>query len=202
MKKLFRLFISITLISLISGCSSEKKSEQEDLVRGAEDIEVSVEEVKEHVKTKEHTKELKGDKKDFYYSLKDKKIDTDASNESFTRLDAQKNIQNQTYMGQISEKRSVNSPYTYIQIDLLKSDLSKNFIVKCSSCHDDYANGIIGPSLLHRDGDFIFKRLKEYRNKEKVNVLMRDLVNNMSEEELKSLSEEIAKFNEQVRKLD
>ena len=43
-----------------------------------------------------------------------------------------------------------NTPYGHIQARLLSQRLSKEFIVACSACHDDYANGVIGPSLIDK----------------------------------------------------
>ncbi len=40
-----------------------------------------------------------------------------------------------------------------------------------------------------------------YKKRKKVNVLMKDLVNKMSEKELKALAKEIADFNQKIRKL-
>ena len=49
----------------------------------------------------------------------------------------------------------VRNPLQSINLKLVKGRLSKDFIVKCSACHDDYANGIIGPSLLNKTSDQI-----------------------------------------------
>ena len=81
----------------------------------------------------------------------------------------------------------------------MRGRLSKDFIVKCSSCHDDYANGIIGPSLLNKSGDEIYDMIIAYKNKEKANVLMRDLVNSMDESEVRALAKDISDFNAQFR---
>ena len=94
----------------------------------------------------------------------------------------------------------VRSPLQSINLKLVKGKLSKNFILKCSACHDDYANGIIGPSLLSKSGDEIFSMIKAYKNKEKKNALMNDLVLQMSDEEVRALADEISAFNEQFRR--
>ena len=94
----------------------------------------------------------------------------------------------------------VRSPLQSINLKLVKGKLSKNFILKCSACHDDYANGIIGPSLLSKSGDEIFNMIKTYKNKEKKNALMNDLVLQMSDEEARALADEISAFNEQFRR--
>ena len=100
---------------------------------------------------------------------------------------------------QIGALAMVKSPLQTINLRLIKGRLSKNFITKCSACHDDYANGIIGPSLLTKSEDEIFKMINAYKSKEKVNVLMRDLVKKMDESEVRNLAKEISDFNAQFR---
>jgi len=101
---------------------------------------------------------------------------------------------------QIGAIISVKNQYEKLNLDILKKKLSHNFIVKCSACHDDYANGIIGPSLLSKTSDDVFKMITAYKTGTKKNVLMKELVQNMSEKEIKELAEEIAKFNKEVRR--
>ena len=84
---------------------------------------------------------------------------------------------------------------------MLVSKLSKKFIVKCSACHNDYANGIIGPSLLGKDKKFIYNSIMDFKSGKKVNVLMTDLVKMMSEEEINQLSSEISEFNIKIKEL-
>jgi cytochrome c553 len=79
--------------------------------------------------------------------------------------------------------------------------LSKTFIVKCSACHDDYANGIIGPSLLSRDSDYIYDKIAEFKSGKKSNPLMDDLIHMMSDEEIRSLADEIYAFNKQIKQM-
>lgn len=197
MKKIY-LFTCIAFAFF--ACSSNEQNKNEPIKANASDISISQEKIEQNVVKKTHKKELENDDKGFYYSLKNQQIATDLSDETFTRIDAQKNVQNKYQNGKILEKtKQVDTPYNYIKIDLLKNTLSKNFIVKCSSCHDDYANGIIGPSLLHKDGEFIYNTLMAYKTKQKANILMQDLVKNLKEKELKSIAYEIAKFNEKVR---
>ncbi|MDR0666101.1 MAG: hypothetical protein LBF71_01685 [Campylobacteraceae bacterium] len=94
---------------------------------------------------------------------------------------------------------SVKNSYDKVQKELLSKRLSKNYFLKCSSCHDDYANGVIGPSLLTKNSDEIFNMIKAYKTNEKNNVLMRYLVSQMEENEIRSLSDEIASFNKEAR---
>ncbi len=95
----------------------------------------------------------------------------------------------------------VRSPYERVEISLLVSRLSKKFIVKCSACHNDYANGIIGPSLLGKDKDFIYNQIMDFKSGKKKNVLMDQLVKMMSDEEINELSSEIAEFNAKIKDL-
>jgi len=76
----------------------------------------------------------------------------------------------------------------------------KKFI-KCSACHNDYANGIIGPSLLGKDKDFIYNQIMDFKSGKKKNVLMDQLVKMMSEKEINELSSEIAEFNRKIKEL-
>ena len=94
----------------------------------------------------------------------------------------------------------VRSPLQSINLKLIKGQLSKDFIVKCSACHDDYANGIIGPSLLNKTSDQIYDMIFAYKNKQKANPLMKDLVQPLDEAQIRALANEISEFNEQFRK--
>ncbi len=91
------------------------------------------------------------------------------------------------------------TPLQSINKALLRGQLSKNFILKCSSCHDDYANGIIGPSLLDKTSDEIYTMISAYKDKSKKNVLMSELVNKMDEAEIRAFASEISEFNAQFR---
>jgi len=98
----------------------------------------------------------------------------------------------------IDANMNVRSPYEEVQISLLVRKLSKEFIVKCSACHNDYANGIIGPSLLGKNSDEIFDAIAAFKSGEKKNVLMTDLINMMDEAEIRALADEIYEFNQQI----
>lgn len=103
---------------------------------------------------------------------------------------------------QISAYYSIKNNYEKISKELLGKKLSKNYFLKCSSCHDDYANGVIGPSLLTKTSDEIFDMIKAYKTDKKDNVLMRYLVSQMDDEEISSLANEISEFNKEVRSMN
>lgn len=92
-----------------------------------------------------------------------------------------------------------NTPYASIHKSLLSKRLSKNFIVKCSACHDDYANGVIGPPLLTKTGDEVYEMIVRYKTEKEVNVLMKRLVQKMDDKEIRDLANEIAQFNKEIR---
>lgn len=93
-----------------------------------------------------------------------------------------------------------NKPYESIHKSLIMKRLSKNFIVKCSACHDDYGNGVIGPTLLTKNADEIFDMIIKYKTNKESNILMKELVLKMDEKEIRFLAEDISKFNEEMRK--
>jgi cytochrome c553 len=101
----------------------------------------------------------------------------------------------------IEANMNIRSPYEKVQISMLVKKLSKKFMVKCSACHDDYANGVIGPSLLGKSSDDIFNSIADFKSGKKVNVLMTGLINQMSKDEIRALADEIYNFNVQIKDL-
>ncbi len=205
-----KVIYSIAISALLIGCGGDKPKESVDS-SGESLKEVQLSEIKITQGEKkieqaedQHEKELKADRKGFYYAYAENKEKDRGADETFTRVDAQKRVKNKVVDGKvplIKRDSEVVSPYQYVRIDLLKTALSKNFMVKCSACHDDYANGIIGPSLLEKDGNFIYEQMIKYRNDPSKNILMYELVKNMPEDELKSLAGEVAQFNKEIRAL-
>jgi cytochrome c553 len=102
---------------------------------------------------------------------------------------------------QIDANLHIRSPYENLQIELMVKKLSKEFIVKCSACHDDYANGVIGPSLLDKSSDEIFDKIIAFKNKTKTNVLMDGLIDRMSEKDIRKLADEISTFNKKIEEI-
>ncbi len=95
----------------------------------------------------------------------------------------------------------IRSPYERVQISLIVKQLSTNFKLKCSACHDDYANGVIGPSLLGKDAEFIYKSINDFKNGTKSNPLMVDLIKQMTDKDIKDISTEIFLFNKKIEEL-
>ena len=124
----------------------------------------------------------------FYYAYNKEKNSTYNSEESKVRttLDAYLHIK---------------SPYERVRITMMIQRLSKDYVIKCSPCHDDYANGVIGPSLLDKNASFIYDRIVAYKTGEKKNPLMKELVAQIDDATLKNLADEIANFNKEIRKM-
>ncbi len=176
------LLLAIGILIVFSGC--EKKEESKKIESGTKkEIKITQGAIEE-----KHYKEKSVDKGQFYYSYKEaKKTKSESKDEAkFTKLGAY---------------RYVKNPYLDVQLSLLVNKLSKNFLVHCSACHDDYANGVIGPSLLDKSGDYIYKQLIEFKTGKRKNVLMHDLTRMLSDKELKDIADEIARFNKKVKKV-
>ena len=101
----------------------------------------------------------------------------------------------------IDANMHVRSPYEEVQVSLLARKLSKEFILRCSPCHNDYANGVIGPSLLGKSADYIYDKIISFKEDEKKNVLMSALVKQMSDAQLRTIAEDIYNFNLQIEKI-
>jgi hypothetical protein len=197
-----KLILCTALITLISGCGDNKKAEEEkkDLAK-IENVQtplkIEVEENKNANEIKVTPKIKDGAKNESYYYDYNVKSEYDpnakpANEDASTVLKPRTNIE---------ANMNVRSPYEKIKVSMLVKQLSKEFIVKCSACHNDYANGIIGPSLLNKDSNFIFNQIMKFKNDKNVNVLMTDLVKQMSDENIKKISDEIFEFNKQIKEM-
>lgn len=197
-----KIILSTALIVLISGCGDNKKTEEEKKdVAKVEKIEtplkIEVEENKNSKEIKVVEQEKTNTKGESYYYNYNAKNEYD-SNSKPANEDASVREKPRTI---VDANLQVRSPYERVQISLLVKSLSKEFIVKCSACHNDYANGIIGPSLLDKDSTFIFNQIKKFKEDKNANVLMTDLVKQMSDENIKKLANEISEFNKQIKEM-
>jgi len=183
------------VLTLLTGCSSDEEKNQKESSKlkdaTASGIEITQNENASQIKVKE--KEHSKDDKQYYfdydiksaYSPNATPANKDASIRTKPRTEVDANIH-------------VRSPYEKVRISILVKDLSKKFIVKCSACHNDYANGVIGPSLLGRSSDFIFDKIKKFKTDPNANVLMTDLVKRMDDKEIRELADEINRFNQEI----
>ena len=185
MRKWYMVVLTGIVVASLTGCGKkEERKEEASAGQPARAIKITEGAVKKAPETKEPSKENSGQ---FYYSYnKGKKEAPVAEQKHRTTLDAYLHIR---------------SPYERIQIEMMIKKLSKDFIVRCSPCHDDYANGVIGPSLLGKDGNFIFKQLTDFKTGKRKNILMKELVAQIPDDKLKSIADEIAAFNAQLQKM-
>lgn len=174
MKEILLSFLVLVLV----GCGSEEKKEEKKEISTPSIQISSSDEIKEEKKAKFTNYDIKGNQ----------------------IIDIAPTGEGNTITKQITAIAMIRNPYEYINVKFLEKRLSHNFIVKCSACHNDYANGIIGPSLLSKSKDEIRDMVSSYKNKSKVNVLMRDLVAKMPDDEIEALAQEISDFNAELRK--
>jgi len=184
MHKLTTMALAALLAAGVTGCGKKENETKREAAQGAPQIKV----VRNVVKQEHGPKKNEANSGQFYYSYNQEKneSDTGESPKVRTTLDAYLNIR---------------SPYERVQITLMIKRLSRDFIVRCSPCHDDYANGVIGPSLLGKNGEYIYQHLIDFKTGKKKNVLMKELVSQIDDAKLKSIADEIAKFNEQIQQL-
>ena len=184
-KKIWILPI-ITSMLFLAGCGDSGKEKQENVASDtAPQIKVTKNAVDQNVKEGSS----KSNSGQFYYTYnKEKNSSNYNAQDSKTRttIDAYLNIK---------------SPYERVRITMMIKRLSDDYIIKCSPCHDDYANGVIGPSLLDKDSAFIYKNIQDFKTGKKKNVLMKELVSQIDDKKLKSIAEEIANFNKEIRKM-
>lgn len=190
---------TLVFISII-GCSDKEKKDETKI----QTTEVKQETLKIEVEENKNAKEIKvtpkikdGAKNESYYYDYNIKSEYDpnakpANEDASIRLKPRDTV---------DANMHVRSPYEKIKVSMLVKQLSKEFIVKCSACHNDYANGIIGPSLLNKDSDFIYSQIKKFKSDKDANVLMTDLVKQMSDENIRKLSDEIFEFNKQIKEM-
>ena len=200
-KKFYILASSLALTVFLTGCGEDKKEEtkkeQSNIsnVEQAAKIEVVSNKNAKEIKVKEKKRDKSQDKS-YYYDY-DIKSEYDP-NARPANKDAAVRAKPRTA---IDANMNIRSPYEKVQISMLVRELSKTFRVKCSACHDDYANGIIGPSLLSRDSDYIYGKIADFKTGKKSNPLMTDLINMMSDDEIRVLADEIYEFNKQIKEM-
>jgi len=199
MKSLY-LGLSCVLIIGLSACSdtSKEQSHNEDktqTVSSTPKIEIVQNENAHAIKVEQKSKD-KTEGSSYYYDYGQKSEYN--QNAQPANKDASVRVRPRTA---IDANMNVRSPYEEVQVSMLVQKLSKNFIVRCSPCHNDYANGIIGPSLLDRDADFIYGKIQDFKSGKKSNPLMNDLINMMSDEEIKNMADEIYTFNKAIKQM-
>lgn len=177
--------MSCAIALLLAGCGGDNNNKETKSETSASQIKVTEGAVDTTVKEAAS----KNNSGQFYYSYNKEKNASDYNSEASktrTTIDAYLNIK---------------SPYERVRITMMIKRLSSDYIIKCSPCHDDYANGVIGPSLLGKDTQFIYERIMDFKTGKKKNVLMKELISQIDDKKLKSMAEEIANFNKEILKM-
>jgi len=183
-KRMRNILATVSLgavLVLLGGCSDKEKGSPDE-VTSASGIVVTEGAVKT-LKKSDGSKENSGQ---FYYSYNKEKGNSDYNAETSkvrTQLDAY---------------RAIRSPYERVQITLMIKQLSPDYRLLCSACHDDYANGVIGPALLDKNATYIYDSIMAFKTGQKENALMKELVNRIGEERLQAISKEIERFNREI----
>ena len=186
-----------SIILLFVGCGDEpKEAVKQAQVTPAPKIEIVANTNAKEIKVVEHKKHIK-DKNDTYYYDYNVKSEYDQNAQPANR-DASVRVRPRTA---IEANMNIRSPYEEVKIGLLVGKLSKNFRIKCSACHNDYANGVIGPSLLGKTSDEIFNSIVDFKSGKKSNPLMDGLIDHMNEKEIRALADEIYNFNKKLEEM-
>ncbi len=183
-KKIWLIPIASALL-FMGGCGGEPAPKENPASKEAPQIKITENVVDTNVRASED----KSNSGQFYYSYNKEKNASDYNSEDSktrTTIDAYLNIR---------------SPYEKVRITMMIKRLSNDYILRCSPCHDDYANGVIGPSLLDKDADFIYARIMDFKTGKKKNVLMKELISQIDDQKLHEIAEEIANFNKEIRKM-
>ncbi len=199
----YKIFASSLLVlSVFAGCSDSSEDKVAKDASITSDSSPKIEVVKSdnarEIKVEEKAKKGdRGHQGNAYYYDYNVKSEYDPNSQPANQ-DASVRIKPRS---NIDANMHVRSPYEEIQVSLMVRKLSKKFIIKCSACHNDYANGIIGPSLLGKDADFIFNKIADFKSGKKSNPLMNDLINMMDEKEIKEMANEVYKFNQEIKQM-
>ena len=197
MKIVFKLVLGGLILT---SCSqkpqdNEKSNTQEISSQSTPKIEIVKNSNAQEIKVKE--RKIDENKSKSYYLNYNIKSEYDENSQP-ANSDASVRVKPRT---KIDAQLNIRSPYEKVKISMLVKKLSKKFIVKCSACHNDYANGIIGPSLLSKTNDEIIQNIEDFRSGKKSNPLMNDLIKLMSKDEIKELANEIYNFNKKIKEL-
>ncbi len=195
------LVATLAVLLIFTGCSDKPEQDKQQAIStttsSTPKIQIVANENAKAIKVEEkEKKDYTKDGKNYYFSY-GIKSGYDLNSEPANK-DASVRTKPRTV---IEANMHVRSPYEKVQVSLLVKKLSKEFIVKCSACHNDYANGIIGPSLLNKTSDEILKDINNFKTGVKSNPLMDDLIKMMSDDQIKALAGEIYEFNKMVQEL-
>ncbi len=196
---IFKVLLLGSLIAFV-GCGDEPKDELKEISKSqSPKIEIVANKNAQEIKVA--LKESNGsEEKTFYKGM----TNTDGLKHGYdpnsqpANQDASVRVKPRT---KVDANMHVRSPYEEVKLSLLVGKMSKHFMVKCSACHSDYANGVVGPSLLGKSSDYIFNAIADFKSGKKSNPLMDGLINHMDELEIRELADEIYMFNQKIKEM-
>jgi len=192
-----KILLTSTLILFI-GCGDEPKevTQKVEDKTVAPQIEIVANKNAKEIKVEAHKLHAKDQNDTYYYDYNVKSAYDE--NAQPANKDASVRVKPRTA---IEANMNIRSPYEDVQIGLMVGELSQHFRVKCSACHSDYANGVVGPSLLSKTSDEIFNTIADFKSGKKSNPLMDGLIDHMSDEEIRELADEIYAFNKKLKEM-
>ena len=190
------LLVGSTLFFVGCGDDKPKEVSQKAEEVTAPKIEIVANENAKEIKVEAHKLHAK-DQNDTYYYDYNVKSAYDPNSQPANK-DASVRVKPRTA---VEANMNIRSPYEDVQIGLMVGELSQHFRVKCSACHSDYANGVVGPSLLAKTSDEIFNTIADFKSGKKSNPLMDGLIDHMSDEEIRELADEIYAFNKKLKEM-
>ena len=204
--KIKNIVLSFSAIFILSACGDKSQDEKENIknikivdLQDSNSInQIEILENKNAKEIKVKSKNIQNSENESYYFNYGIKSEYDENSQPANK-DASVRIKPRTA---IDANLHIRTPYEKVKISMLVKKLSKKFMVKCSACHNDYANGIIGPSLLNKTSDEILNKIDNFRTGKKSNPLMDDLIKMMSSSEIESLAKEIYNFNQEIKKME
>jgi len=194
-----KIVLSVAVVALV-GCGDEAK--ETNNISATETTQAPKIEIVANKNAKEikvEQKDANGSEEDTFYQgmTSDLKHGYDPNSQPANK-DASVRVKPRT---EVDANIHIRSPYEQVQVSLIVDDLSKNFRVKCSACHSDYANGVIGPSLLGKNSDEIFNAIADFKSGKKSNPLMDGLIDHMEDSEIRELADEIYAFNQKIKEM-
>ena len=187
----------LLILSIFTGCSENKEENSEQKIVSSSTPQIEVIENKNAHEIKIAQKDGSTSKNDTYYLGYGEKHSYNPNSQPANK-DASVRIKPRTTL---DANLHVRSPYEEVKVSMLVNKLSKKFLIKCSACHSDYANGIIGPSLLGKDSKYIYNKIMDFKSGKKSNPLMNDLIHMMSDKEIQDMADEIYTFNIELNKM-
>ncbi|NOX16393.1 MAG: hypothetical protein GXP61_10320 [Epsilonproteobacteria bacterium] len=195
MDKKVMLASMVIALLIFSGCGNKEKKDENSSKDVTSKI-ISKIKITKNVVKKDKTKEIsKENSGQFYYSYNKEGKSKEAKEiDKYNKESSKQRTTIDAYLG-------IKNPYAEVKINMLIKRPGRDYIIKCSPCHNSYANGVIGPSLLGKDKEFIYQKIIEFKTGKRKNVLMKEFVEQISDKKLQKIAGEIETFNKQIEKM-